>query len=118
MATRAAASLAGYLEAMSRPVFATGMSWKVVEVEVGRHPRRLSDFEPERVAAMTPADVERLRHRPGDDPQPQKDRGHDPQRERILELDREHRGFDRYLATHGSFEQTVADAAARLQLSG
>jgi 3-methyladenine DNA glycosylase Tag len=35
--------LAGYLEALSRPVFQAGMSWRVIDAkrQVGRHPPRV-----------------------------------------------------------------------------
>ena len=54
------ASLAGYLEAFSRPVFSTGMSWKVINAKWDGIREAFDDFDPERVAAMTTDDVERL----------------------------------------------------------
>jgi 3-methyladenine DNA glycosylase Tag len=52
--------LAGYLEAMTRIVFSSGMSWRVVEAKWPGIRKAFSDFEPERVARMTPKDVDRL----------------------------------------------------------
>lgn len=52
--------LAGYLEAMTRIVFSSGMSWRVVEAKWPGIREAFSDFEPERVARMTAKDVDRL----------------------------------------------------------
>ena len=52
--------LSGYLEAMTRIVFSSGMSWRVVEAKWPGIREAFSDFEPERVARMTPRDVDRL----------------------------------------------------------
>jgi 3-methyladenine DNA glycosylase Tag len=53
-------NLAGYLEAMTRIVFSSGMSWRVVEAKWPGIRDAFSDFEPERVAKMTARDVDRL----------------------------------------------------------
>lgn len=111
-------SLAGYLEAMSRPVFSTGMSWKVVESKWDGIRDGFLGFDPERVAAMTPADVERLASDPKMIRNRKKIEATIQNAETILELDREHRGFDRYLATRGSFEQTVADLRREFRFLG
>src|SRR2546425_3307803 len=52
--------LAGYLEAMTRIVFSSGMSWRVVEAKWPGIREAFSDFQPERVARMTARDVDRL----------------------------------------------------------
>jgi len=52
--------LAGYLEAMTRIVFSSGMSWRVVEAKWPGIREAFSDFWPERVARMTARDVDRL----------------------------------------------------------
>jgi 3-methyladenine DNA glycosylase Tag len=52
--------LAGYLEAMTRIVFSSGMSWRVVEAKWPGIREAFHDFEPERVARMTGKDVDRL----------------------------------------------------------
>ena len=52
--------LAGYLEAMTRIVFSSGISWRVVEAKWPGIRDAFSDFQPERVARMTARDVDRL----------------------------------------------------------
>lgn len=53
-------TLAGYLEAMTRIVFSSGMSWRVVEAKWPGIRAAFLDFQPERVAKMTARDVDRL----------------------------------------------------------
>ncbi len=111
-------SLAGYLEALSRPVFSTGMSWQVVEAKWSDIRAAFHDFDPPKVAAMTPADVERL----VDDPRVIRNRkkieATIQNSERLIELDREHGGFARYLDSLGSFEATVAGLRGEFRFLG
>ena len=100
--------LAGYLEAMCRPVFSTGMSWRVVDAKWDGIREAFEAFDPERVAAMTDADVERLvldtrviRNR-------KKIEATIDNAQALLDLDREHGGFEKYLSSWGSFDETVA----------
>jgi len=53
-------TLAGYLEAMTRIVFSSGMSWRVVEAKWPGIRDAFADFEPQRVARMTARDIDRL----------------------------------------------------------
>lgn len=53
-------TLAGYLEAMTRIVFSSGMSLRVVEAKWPGIRAAFLDFQPERVARMTARDVDRL----------------------------------------------------------
>src|SRR5512144_1744278 len=101
-------SLAGYLEALSRPIFSTGMSWRVIDAKWDGIREAFAGFDPERVAAMTLADVDRLvgdarviRNR-------RKIEAIIGNAGRMIELDQEHEGFGRYLGSCGSFEATVA----------
>ena len=50
----------GYLESMTRIVFSSGMSWRVVDAKWPGIKAAFKDFVPERVASMTPRDVDRL----------------------------------------------------------
>jgi DNA-3-methyladenine glycosylase I len=111
-------SLAGYLEALSRPVFSTGMSWKVVEAKWDDIREGFVGFDPGRVAAMTPGDVERLVTDPKMIRNRRKIEATIQNAETVLELDREHGGFGRYLASRGSFEETVADLRRNFRFLG
>ncbi|HSK48181.1 MAG TPA: DNA-3-methyladenine glycosylase I, partial [Coriobacteriia bacterium] len=53
-------SLADYLATMSRAVFSSGISWKVIDAKWDGILAAFDGFDPEKVAAYTPDDVERL----------------------------------------------------------
>lgn len=103
------ASLAGYLETMSRIVFATGMSWRVVDAKWDGIRPRFRDFDPESVAALTPADVDRLAADPAVIRNRKKIEAIIHNAAVMLELDRRQGGFAGYLASHGAFDETAAE---------
>ena len=53
-------SLADYLEVITKAVFQSGMSWSVVEAKWDGFREAFAGFDPERVASLTPDDVEQL----------------------------------------------------------
>ena len=53
-------SLADYLATMSRAVFSSGISWKVIDAKWDGILAAFDGFDPKKVAAYTPDDVERL----------------------------------------------------------
>lgn len=53
-------ALADYLEAMSKAVFQSGISWQVIDKKWSGIAAAFDGFDPEKVAAYTPDDVERL----------------------------------------------------------
>jgi DNA-3-methyladenine glycosylase I len=102
------ATLAGYLEAMSRPVFLTGMSWRVVQAKWEGIRDAFEEFDPQRVAAMGDDDVERLvgdariiRNR-------KKIEAIIDNAARMIALDEEHGSFGDYLDSLGPYDRTVA----------
>jgi hypothetical protein len=52
--------LADYLDVITRAVFQSGMSWRVVEAKWGGFREAFAGFDPAAVAAFTDDDVERL----------------------------------------------------------
>ena len=52
--------LAEYLEAMSRAVFTSGISWSVIENKWDGIRTAFRGFDPYRVAAYSPVDIDRL----------------------------------------------------------
>jgi 3-methyladenine DNA glycosylase Tag len=102
-------SLAGYLETMSRIVFASGMSWRVVEAKWDGIRAGFCDFEPARVAALTPADVDRLAADPAVIRNRKKIEATIHNAAVMLELDSRQGGFAGYLASRGGFEKTAAE---------
>jgi 3-methyladenine DNA glycosylase Tag len=100
--------LADYLEVMTRAVFQSGMSWRVIEAKWDGFREAFHGFDPERVAALSPEEVDDL----GGDTRIIRNRrkiqATVENAETLLELDREHGGFDRYLDSFGGFEEKVA----------
>ncbi len=111
-------SLAGYLEALSRPVFSTGMSWRVIEAKWGGIRDAFYGFDVVRVADMTPDDVDRLTEDPRVIRNRKKIEATISNAERMIELDKEHGGFDNYLGSLGSFPETVAALRRQFRFLG
>jgi hypothetical protein len=110
--------LAGYLEALSRPVFQAGISWRVIDAKWDGIREAFERFEPRKVAGFGPTKVDRLledarivRSRPKIEATI--DNAHT-----VLELDAEHHGFRRYLKSQGDFDSTVTDLKRQFRFIG
>ena len=110
--------LAGYLEALSRLVFAAGMNWRVVEAKWDGIRKAFADFDPIKVAKFGPKQIDRLveneaviRSRP-------KIEAVIDNARTIVELDTQHHGFRRYLRSHSDFDALVADLKREFRFVG
>ena len=110
--------LAGYLEALSRPVFQAGISWRVVDAKWDGIRRAFQEFEPEKVVAFGPKQVDALlddeaviRSRP-------KIEAVIDNAQTLLELDAEHRGFRRYLKAQGDTAAVAGDLQRQFRFIG
>lgn len=111
-------SLADYLEVMSKSVFQTGISWRVIESKWPGIRDAFKGFDPHAVAEFTPADLDALaqdrriiRNRRKIDAIVLNAR-------RMLELEQAHGSFRSYLRSHGSFEGTAADLRRQFRFLG
>jgi hypothetical protein len=110
--------LGDYLEVMTKAVFQSGISWRVIEAKWDGFREAFHGFDPGWVASLEPPDVDRL----AEDTRIVRNRRkieatvHNAQV--MLELDRDHRGFRRYLRSHGGFDDTVADLKKRFKFLG
>ena len=100
--------LGDYLDVMSKAVFQTGMSWRVVENKWPGTREVFHDFDAERVASMSldeidaiAGDTRVIRNR-------RKIEAIVSNAARMVELDKRHGSFKSYLRSHGGFEGTVA----------
>ncbi len=100
-------SLNDYLEIMTKVVFQSGMSWKVVENKMPGIREAFKDFDVVAVADFDERDLEVL----GQDTRVIRN-----QRKlaaivgnarRMLELEQEHGSFRNYLRAHGNFDATM-----------
>jgi 3-methyladenine DNA glycosylase Tag len=110
--------LADYLDVLTKAVFQSGISWRVVEAKWPGTREALYDFDPERVADLTPDDVDRLvqdqrlvRNR-------RKIEATIANAGTMLELDREYHGFKAYLSSFGNFDATSGDLVKRFKFLG
>jgi DNA-3-methyladenine glycosylase I len=110
--------LAGYLEALSRPVFQAGMSWRVIDAKWDGIRDAFAGFDPTLVANYGQDDVERLLGDPRVVRSKAKIEATIDNAQTLLELDQEYGGFARYLRSHSSFEQTVGDLKRRFRFIG
>jgi 3-methyladenine DNA glycosylase Tag len=101
--------LSGYLDALARVMFQAGISWRVVEAKWPGIRQAFNNFEPERVARLTDAGIDRLM---GDTRVIRNRKKLEAVRgnaREMLKLNAEHRGFKRYLDSLGDFEATKKD---------
>ena len=99
--------LADYLEIMSKSVFQSGISWRVVESKWPGVREAMWEFDPQTVATLSDSDMDDLaqdtrmiRHR-------RKLSAIAANARRMLDLEDEHGTFQTYLRSHGSFEDTL-----------
>lgn len=111
-------SLADYLDAMSRAVFTSGISWSVVEAKWDDIRAAFDGFDPKRVAAYTPADVERLMADPRVIRNRKKIEAVVANAGELIVTDREFGGFGRYLESFADNDALVKDLHARFKFLG
>jgi 3-methyladenine DNA glycosylase Tag len=111
-------SLSDYLEVMSKAVFQTGISWRVVEAKWPGIREAFRDFDPGAIVALTPdelddlsADTRVIRNR-------RKIEATVENARTMLEMEQTHGSFRSYLRSHGGFEGTVADLRKRFKFVG
>ena len=107
-----------YLEAMSRPVFQTGMSWRVVDKKWPGTREAFKGFDVNKVARMGDPEIDRLctdtrviRNR-------RKIEAIVENANRIVALEREHGSFRKYLRSHDDFEALVKDLRKQFKFLG
>jgi DNA-3-methyladenine glycosylase I len=110
--------LAGYLEALSRPVFQAGISWRVIDAKWDGIREAFAGFDARVVVDFGPREIERLLGDPGVVRSKAKIEATIDNAQALLELDAEFGGFDRYLRSHGGFEETVADLKNQFRYIG
>jgi DNA-3-methyladenine glycosylase I len=102
-------ALGDYLEVMTKAVFQAGLNWKVIEGKWDGFREAFEGFDANKVAAFTPEDVDRLAQNPRIVRNRKKIQATVDNAVEMVALDREHGGFENYLRSHGSFDETVAD---------
>lgn len=99
--------LGDYLEAMSKSVFQSGISWDVVNAKWPTIVEALDGFDAEKVAGYEDEQLDALVQDTRVIRSRQKLAAIIHNANRMIELDREHGSFKKYLKSHGDFEATV-----------
>ena len=110
--------LADYLDVMSKSVFQTGLSWRVVNAKWPGIREAFLGFDPVAIADFTSAELDQLvedrrviRNR-------RKIEAIVSNAQRLLELDKTHGVFQNYLRSHASFEELVKDLRKQFKFLG
>jgi 3-methyladenine DNA glycosylase Tag len=91
---------------MARVMFQTGISWRVVEAKWPGIRAAFGGFDPRRVAKLTVKDIDRLMGDTRVIRNRKKLEAISSNAGRMLELDAEYGGFDKYLDSLGDFDST------------
>jgi 3-methyladenine DNA glycosylase Tag len=100
-------SLNDYLEVMSKAVFQSGMSWRVVESKWPGTREAFHDFDAAKVAAFDEKDLEELTKDTRVIRNYRKLAAIVNNAQKMLGLDQEHGSFQNYLRSHGDFDATL-----------
>ncbi len=110
--------LADYLEVMSRAVFQTGMSWRIVDAKWPGIKEAFFNFGPLAVASITGEQMEGLVQDKRVIRNRRKLEAIVGNAQRMIELEEQHNGFQRYLRSHGGFEPCVAGLRQQFRFLG
>jgi 3-methyladenine DNA glycosylase Tag len=100
-------SLGDYLEIMSKAVFQSGMSWKVVESKWDTTGEAFHNFDIEKVAGMDERDLDLLVEDKRVIRNYRKLAAIIGNAQKMIELEKQHGSFKQYLRAHGDFESTL-----------
>jgi len=92
---------------MSKSVFQSGISWRVVEAKWPTIREAFHNFDARKVAALSESGIDALASDTRVIRNRRKIEGVVSNAARILELDAQHGGFRNYLRSHGDYESTV-----------
>lgn len=110
--------LGDYLEIMSKSVFQSGMSWKVIENKWPGTCEAFHGFDITSVASMTEKDISDLTQDTRVVRNRRKLEAVVGNARRIIELEEEYDGFKKYLRSHGDFEALVKDLRKQFKFLG
>ena len=110
--------LGDYLDAMSKSVFQSGMSWRVVKAKWPGTREAFHNFDAITVASMDGAELSALQKDSRVIRNARKLSAVVDNARTMIDLDEQHGGFKNYLQSHGGFEETVKDLRKRFKFMG
>lgn len=106
-------ALTDYLAVMSRAVYQAGLSWAAIDRQWDALCDAFEGFDPDRVARYQIKDIQRLMTHPRILHSERKIKATIRNAQTMLELDREHGSFRKYLRSHKTYRATLADLKER-----
>ena len=107
-----------YLDVMSKAVFQSGISWRVIEAKWLSTREAFHNFEVRRVASLSEHDLDALAADARVIRNRKKLEAIAGNAARMLELEAEHGSFQKYLRSCGSFEETVKSLRQNFKFLG
>ncbi len=107
-----------YLEVLSKAVFQTGISWKVIEAKWPGFKDAFLDFDPVKVADLDPPDIDRLAEDTRIVRNRKKIEATVYNAQTMLDLEGEHGSFKKYLRSQPGFDEIAADMKKRFKFIG
>ena len=107
-----------YLEVLSKAVFQAGMSWKVVDAKWPGIKEAFRDFDAESVADMGESQLDDLTNDARVIRNRRKLEAIVHNAKRVIELDKEFGGFQKYLKSHDDFPAAVKDLRKNFKFLG
>ena len=111
-------SLDDYLEVMSKAVFQSGMSWKVVEAKWPGTREAFYNFDVQKVAAIDEKEIDELTQDTRVIRNYRKLNAIVSNAQRMLALEDEYRGFVNYLRAQDDFDSTLANIRKDFKFMG
>ncbi len=110
--------LGGYLEIMTKAVFQSGISWKVVGSKWPGIKEAFKDFDAETVAGFSEPELDTLTQDNRVIRNRRKLEAIVFNAQRMIELNEQHGGFQKYLRFHPDFRSTVEDIRKQFKFMG
>lgn len=110
--------LGGYLDVMSKAVFQSGMSWRVVESKWPGTREVFREFDPETLVGLSPDDIDAMATDARIIRNRRKVEAIIGNAQRMLDLEREHGGFQAYLRSFGGFDALLKDLRKNFKFLG
>ena len=111
-------SLADYLEVMSKAVFQAGISWKVVESKWPATKSAFHGFDPQALTKLKMAEVEDIARDPRIIRNFRKIDAVIGNAQRMLELEKRHASFQKYLRSFNSYDELTRDMKKQFKFLG
>ena len=111
-------SLGDYLEIMTKAVFQSGISWRVVEAKWPGIKEAFKDFDTDVVAGFSEPELEELAQDTRVIRNRRKLSAIVSNAQRMVELEEEHGGFQKYLRSRPDFSSTIQDIRKQFKFMG